>query len=59
MDDKFQRQETKIVNDQGKAATLHKQDDDHLIKDGDRMEREEEGEWERITKWLLEMIQRG
>ena len=38
MDEKFQRQETKTVNNQGKAATVHKPDDDHLIKDGDRTE---------------------
>ena len=59
MDEKFQRQETKTVNNQGKAATVHKPDDDHLIKDGDRMESEEERKWERIKKWLLETIHRG
>lgn len=58
MDDKFQRQDTKRVNDQGNAAMVLKPEEDHLIKDGDGMEREEEREWERIKKWLLETIKR-
>ena len=46
------------VNYQGKAAMVHELDDDHLSKDSDRMEREEERGWERTKKWLLEMIHR-
>ena len=53
------RGKRQTVNYQGKAAMVHELDDDHLSKDGDRMEREEERGWERTKKWLLEMIQRG
>ena len=53
------RGKRQAVNYQGDTATVHKPDDDHLIKDGDRMEREDERKWERIKKWLLEMIHRG
>ena len=58
-DDKFQRQDTKRINNQGNAAMVLKPEEDHLIKAGDGMEREEEREWERLKKWLLETINRG
>ena len=52
------RGKRQTVNYQGKAAMVQELDDDHLSKDGDRMEREEERGWERTKKWLLEMIHR-